>query len=517
MPTRASWAALALVVVGCIAPIWWAALLPAQDLPVHLAYARIIGDDSDPLGQQFQAVSSFQPYFSTYYFLTSVGRLTSLLGAARLLFTLYVLALFGAMYLLARAAHPDEPRDRPPAAVFLVAPLVWNPVVAKGFLSFLVAMPLVVLAAALVLMAKTRPRLSLLGLTFTLAAAASLHVYAAGCAMLVVTLLAAFDRKRRTLIAALLADAAAAVTTFIWRLVGEVGIGDKPVAWSSALREAVGFDVVTDALHVNWGTPPLKLTYALYTLLGPWGPLGQLVTFVALVVVIAVCVRSGGRLASCPCPALRAALAFAGIAFLLPWGIELPSQFGFIDLRTMTVAALLVAGLVPPRFFGHDRARIALVGFALLACVQLQQKFASFSKEGQSVVRLLRQTGRSQGLLFLALDGEASGWGRAFQLTRHLPFLHTALNGGVNLQLWDRYASHLPVEYRPGRKPSALSVWKPADFELGHLDGAQALLVQEPAPDGPGPNILLFNKLPSQLQGRFRGPTCDGAWCLYLR
>src|SRR3954468_2621369 len=55
------WAVAVLVVIACVAPLWWAALLPSEDLPVHLAYARIVRDHANaalPFGAEYTVASS---------------------------------------------------------------------------------------------------------------------------------------------------------------------------------------------------------------------------------------------------------------------------------------------------------------------------------------------------------------------------------------------------------------------------------------------------------------------------
>ena len=511
------------MVAACVAPLWWARALPAADLPVHLCYARIIHDHADPgavLHAPYQLATRAQPYFTVYSAMTALARVMPVVATARVLATLYVLALVASVILLARAAHPGEGRRHPPAAAFLVVPLLWNPVTAMGFLSFALALPLVVAAAALVLGSATRRSPArLLALTALAAATASLHLHAAACVILVALLAAAFQRTRPTLEAAAVATAASLLTLLLWRLGGEVGTGDLArVDWSDALRGAVGFEAVTDAFRIAWGTPPLKLTYAFYTFLGPWQPLGQLLTLLSAVALALVIRRTLPPTSpSSTSSSLRLALTLLALSFLLPWGIHRPSEFTFIDLRTMAVAAPLLVAALPARWFAAPPARLAVIAFALLSAAHLQQKFARFSSAAAPVLDLLPDVAPAEKMVFLSFDGSAPGWGRLFRVAHHLPFHHCAARGGLNAQLWDRYTDHLPVSYRPGHRPQGPSVWHPWELRREDLEGIPALLVQSPTADNQSRAVAGYPAAVSLIESSYRRERCDERWCLYRR
>jgi hypothetical protein len=506
----AQWAAVALLVLGFIAPLWWAALLPAEDLPVHLAYARIIRDHAEPLvAAEYTVAAEAQPYFTTYRLLAALGRAMPLLAAARLLFTVYVLGLFAAVFFLARVAHRDEPRRLPPAALFAVAPMVWSPVAAMGFLPFVLTVPLLVVAAALVLWAKERPIAAGAALVVTSALAISLHVFAAPCLIAIALLVAAAVRERPVTRAALVTVAAVPATLALWALFGELGLGSSSaIDWRESLRRTAGLDFVTAALRISWGTPPLKLTYAGYALFGPYGALGQLVAMIgALAVALVARPFRSSRL-------WRAAALFGALGFVIPWGIYAPSEMTHLDLRAMSVAAVLVAALLPP--FAAPRARLALMVFGLAVCAHLQLRFASFSRsEAVPLLRVLERARAAPRLAFLSFDGSAPGWGYPFRVTQHLPFHHTVLSGGINTQLWGRYTAHLPVEHRT--PPVATPVWEPWEFQPAHLAGVQALLVQAPGPTSDPRAAPAFDKLPALIADSFRRDLCAGRYCLFLR
>jgi hypothetical protein len=513
------WAPFAALVAASVAPLWWSAVLPGQDLPAHLAYARILRDHADPalpFGAAYRLGATAQPYFTTLYLLIFLGRMMSLLTAARVVATAYVLALYAAVFFAARVAQPQEPRDRPPAAVFLAAPLVWNPAAAMGFLLFVVTVPLVVAGAGVLLLpARGREQMRAAVLVGLCGVAGSLHVYALVCLLLVATLFALWERERRSVTGLLAVVAGAAATLAIWRAAGEVGVSEQPIAWREALRAAIGFEAITDAFRVAWGTPPLKLTYAFYTAFGPFGVAGQLVTIAGVVALLVVHRRSGARASAEQRRRLKVAGTFALVAALLPWGIHIPTELTFIDLRTLTVAALLLVPLLPPEAFVAGRGRMALLAFALACTVNLQVQVAFFARESRPVLRLLAQVLPAERLAYLSFGGGAAGWGGQFRLTHNLPLYHVVKNGGLAPQLWGRYTAHLPVE--PVREPVVPPVWQPWEVQARELAEVDALLVQEPPPDATARATSGFNRLGSLLEPRFRQVTCAGSWCLYRR
>jgi hypothetical protein len=515
----AVWGPFALLVLGSVLPLWWVGWLPGQDLAAHLAYARVLRDLGDPtqgFAGHYQVTPGSHPYLTTYHLLIALSRVSSLVGAARALCTLYVLGLFASIFFLARQAHPHEPRDRPPVAVYLLAPLVWNPTAAMGFLVFQLTLPLMVAGAGMALWSRTRPRLASGLLAGLCVLAGSLHVFSSVCLTLVVFVLALVTRQRRHALGAAVAAGATAATMALWSAAGELGVRGESIAWSEGLRAAVGFEAITHAFRVAWGTPPLKLTYACYTLFGPYGAAG-LVTALAAAALMVIQRRRPGETSPHQRGLLVMAAALAAVSALAPWGIYLPSEFTFIDLRLMTLAGLVLVAVMPPAAFLAGRGRQALIAFALLCCLIVQWQFAAFARQTRPVRRLLDQIDRREALVFLSFDGTTPGWGRLFRLSQTLPLYHTVLAGGFTPQLWGRYTRHLPIEFAPGREPAAPPVWQPWELEAKHLADAQAVLVQAPRPGGPDRTAAGFHRAAGILETDFRQVACDGPWCLYRR
>ncbi len=66
--------------------VWTVPILPCQDLPQHLSYARILLDYNRtdlPFREYYELPSHFQPYFLSHYLLAAVGRGIGLDGAVR--------------------------------------------------------------------------------------------------------------------------------------------------------------------------------------------------------------------------------------------------------------------------------------------------------------------------------------------------------------------------------------------------------------------------------------------------
>jgi hypothetical protein len=491
--------AMAAVALIHIAAIAFLPVLPAQDLPQHLTYARIFQDPTLPLfAALYQLPSELQPYFVPYLVLARLGRWIGLMTALRLILSAYVIVLLVALDALVRAVRPGKN----PMTALLGAALIWSPVAAMGFLSFLLCVPVFVLGAALLF--RGRP---LFGLALVGALLASLHAAAAGIFLVLGAIHFAVAPSRRRAIALVSALAGTALTLAAWHVCGSLGVGEHLVLDREALRRAHGLEFINDWLRLDWSTLPVQLDYLRWTLLGPWRLGGQLVVLAALAVV--------GWLARAGAPALhrRTVLVFGILAFAAPFGLHAPSEVTFLNLRLLTLAATLTIVLVDPARFGSPLARSLLVVAALAISAHFVVRSVRFAHEAEPALALLDQTQPGTVMSSLVFGGRSRELGKQFRVAHFLPMYFTVLHDGAATQFWARYTDHLPIDYRAGRRPAGTDDWHPGRFRFDQLRDSRYLLVGGCDPDDDSA-ATCDDERRSQRQVPVR-PICLGRWCLY--
>jgi hypothetical protein len=147
-----------LAVAGGLAasvPFWVGRFLPFLDLPQHLALATILRHHADPawgFAPFFEAQwGEFTPYWTHYFLWHVLGALAGLETAARIHLTLYAVALPLAAGELCAAW------GRPRRLGLLVLPLVLNTNLYLGFVAYVTAGVLLLVALALLLRQRTSP------------------------------------------------------------------------------------------------------------------------------------------------------------------------------------------------------------------------------------------------------------------------------------------------------------------------------------------------------------------------
>ena len=507
--------------------IWSLPVLPGQDLPQHLAYARILLDYDRPdlpYHDLYLRPTHLEPYFVVYWFLGAVGRRWGLVAAFRLLMSLEVVATLVAFDALVRALRPAE--SRASWTGLLGGVLIWSPVACMGFLSFLVCVPLFLFACAgyARLLARSHARLALLAMLVCTAALSSLHIVAAGLFLLLVGLDALLNRDRRRLVWCLVIALTESVTLFAWSLWGGIGLGKS---WHfelvESLRRTLGLDFVGSLFRMKWNDPLLKLTYAAWTVLGPFSASGLFVAAAGASTLAAIAVAERRRhsspagAAAQPQPWLRSALAFALLSWLMPWGLYVPTEITFLDLRAMTLACGLLFALVPAHWFASRRAQLALASFVLLQTGIFHVSAVRFSREAAPALKLERAAAPHGMMMSLVFHNRGSGFGSLFRVTHFLPMYYTILERGTNTQFWARYTDHLPVDYRANHRPANTADWNPERFALGDLHDSEYLLVQAATADDSSEVQRDYRRVEGMLRGKATTVGCDGLWCLYRR
>jgi hypothetical protein len=503
-------------------------LAPSQDILQHLAYARLLADRPDDRASILHAYdvpASFQPYFTTHYVLSGLGRLAGIQGAYALLLALYAAGIFAGLHALSSAVHRDAGHSRERHVLTAVAGslLLWNPVSCLGLLPFQLAIPAFLFACAFFLRCTDGPntRRRLGGLVATASALAWLHVVAAGAFAGFVALFALFSRRREAATAAAVAAGSSLGTFLLLAAVGDSGLGTLPASsLTEPMQRAHGLEFLNEVFRIKWSDPLVKLSYLLSTVLGPYRAVGQLFVAVVLFALGTVIWTQRRRqpdpeALSLHRPFARAVLGFAILCWLVPWGLGVPTEITFLDLRLMTLAFALGLALVPPALLAPQRATVAAGFAAALLLGHLGYRTLGFWREAGTALALLEKAQPRGVLVPLVFHGRSAHFGKQFHVTHFLPMHYTVQHGGITTQFWGRYTEHLPIDWRPGKKPLAPPDWRPQEFSLAHLRDANFVMIQSATEEDPEEMRLASRRVERLIARDTQRIECRGLWCLY--
>lgn len=447
--TGTSWVfevVLAGLAVLAAVPLWVTSVPPIQDLPQHLAAIRVIHDHADPslgFAEYFTVELGRTQYLAYYLAADLLAYVFPVEIANRLLLTA---ALIGTPYALRALLRPLGRDER--YALF-VLPLTWNAHLILGFLNFIAAIPLALVALAMA----CRLRLAwstrrAVGLGLLLLVAFFTHVvpfaFAALGATAVMTGDSARDTLRRwaTLVPAALAMVVWALATPAGRSTVGAALG-SPVAaghsgsqyapWMQSLEEVPKWltDVLTgttdDRLLVVWGLivlATLALGAARPTQ-GPGGVQGSMTWRVGLLVPLA-------------------ALAYFVTPVSHDWIWPINARFPLIALVLLPVVLPLV-----PRGWGTVVATTVAV-VAVLSFVQVIRAFDGFEAEVgrlDEAIDAIPPGKRVAGLVFDQGSHEV----------KFSPFLHAvawyqARRGGAVMFTFADFPQS-PIRFRPDHRP----------------------------------------------------------------
>jgi hypothetical protein len=503
--------------------IWAAPILPGQDLPQHLAYARILADyDKTALFQRlYQLPERFQTYFTTYYVLAALTPLLSLVTAVRLVLSVYVMATVFAFTALVRASNGLDRREGLPGTALLATLIIWNPVACMGFLEFALTGPVLMGAVAcyLRLSAGDRSFWTRFGLVVTSVLLASLHVAVAGIFIAYLTIHGLAKRDSVSLDASLFAVTPLALVFGFWNLSGEPGLGSVAhVDWRDVFKSNSGLSFFSELVKAKWNDPLTKVGYGLWAIFGPFRWTGQLMVAAMLGLAAAASDRlSPGIKASIKTRARGSAAGLLVVAFLAPWGIYVPTEFTFIDFRIVAFGVILALACVSPLRFQSKRAVMSLGAASILASMHFAWRTLEFNKEVAPALALLKIATPPGVLASLSFGKQSQYFGDQFKVTHFVPMYYTVENGGVNTQFWGKYTDHLPVGYKRGMDPGGTPDWWPGKFKLADLTAVQYLLVQRPGTFNSAKTWAEYSKVMSRIESTqaLSVADCKGAYCLY--
>ena len=356
-------AALVLIGVALLAPLWLVRYPPLLDYPNHLASSFVLAHLADPakqFNQFYTAEWGPYPYLAKDVFLLALMRVVPAETAGRLFLSLCVLALPLAGWFFLRNANAGEE-----AQSLWVLAVAYNLFFLYGFLNFALSLAVCLVTLGLWLRYLERPTATrwaiaaaaVLGLYFT-------HLVGFGIAGLVATFYClAARRKLRTMLRtwAMFAPGVLLYLWLRWRIPGPTG-GVIFRTWDDKL------DSVFTVVHgysgrLDWLT---LAALAAYFLLAWW----RNSEF-----------RWNGRWGA-------VAVGFFAVYWVLPWGYGEGSD---LDIRVLPMVFVLLLATVKIAARGWRLAPLVLLVFALRT-VNVGQNFRAVQPELEGLARSFAAT-----------------------------------------------------------------------------------------------------------------------------
>jgi hypothetical protein len=364
-------------------PFWLTHLLPMQDYPHFLLFARIFGDcrvEGSPFHGTYTTGFPLAPLLLPILLTRAIASFSSFETAGRVIWTLYAVGLpLASLHLLGVLR-------RDPWCVLLVFPLVISYWVIGGFFAFATGMPLLLVGLALSvrwLEAPTRRR----GVVLAAVIAAAFLWHALIFAQLALDfgvlwlLYRAESGRTRAWAIAPLGPAIALFIAWMAASVSGHGPGRKPPLWTPFLDNATHF----------------------FAFLGPLPEAAG----AAFLLVLVLAAGAAATPAASPGASLafRVKAPFTWLAIVSAAGYAILPRVCFgvegINNRQPYVAALLfVFGWTLPARRAPRALLLGAVGVAsALGLLHLGQRFAAFERETVGASRLLDRVGPGESLL----------------------------------------------------------------------------------------------------------------------
>jgi hypothetical protein len=115
----------------------------------------------------------------------------------------------------------------------------------------------------------------------------------------------------------------------------------------------------------------------------------------------------------------------------------------------------------------------------------------------------------------IVFHNRSAHFGKQFRMTHGWPLLYTVRHGGINTMFWARYTEHLPVDYKPGRRPPSHPEWDPSAFQPSYLEHADYVMFQRATPENLAEHVLSSERIEGLLRASARIVGCRGLWCLF--
>jgi len=513
------WAAFAGLALLNLLIIGTAGFIPGHDIPMHLAYVRILAGYSDPLlpfQDIYQLAPSYQPYFISYRIMTALVPLAGVTGALKVYLALYALLFQWGIARLADAVGGT----RQSWIGLAGAALVWNPIQMMGFLTMLLALAILVHSLAFLMETAREPgnRRNRTGLAVCGALLTSVHIAAAGFFVLYLLLygLARSERAFWKVLAPAL-GAVIAMQAF-WTLTGDTGAGGFKEPLSAAWQDGAGLNVITERFGLVWNPLTMKLNMVMWTLLGPWRMAGLLfsaVTIAGAVTVTFLHRSPGGANFDFAPGFLRYLGLLSAMGLLLPMAIQRPNEIFYFDTRHLVLMSVLAVCSMPPVWFRNRTAKLAAAGAVLLLVLHTGYRVHAFMDDARPLLELIEKR-KPKGLVSVyAFRDFGTGIAQEMRVTHYLPMYHTVFNGGKVAQFWGGKYANMPVSWKPEKQPPPAADFMERIYKDTELVESDWLLVQQPEPGGLPLHRTYAHYALQRIPEFAKKAECRGDWCLY--
>jgi len=528
---RSERAIAAVLLAAGAAPFWAGRFLPFLDLPQHLGLAAVVSRYRDPaaaFARTYLVRAGVTPYWGYYGSMWLLGRALPLELANRLLFSAYAVGLpLAAAFLL--ASFRRDPRW----AVFTL-PVVFSTNLFLGFASFLLSLPLVLLALGLAERHLAAPRFrpgTALGLAVTAALAFLFHAQSylvlGLCAL---ALFAVHARGLRWAATRSLPFLPSLVLFALW-FVPSFLSPERPdlpehTAWHRTYGGLSGLGAAYEPWRVVLGKAPERL-------FGSFGDGSDRALGAALAALFAVALavaygpaslpEEGGHgsrgLDRSPLPARRGEgqgegrlrlfllahrcdlLVLVLLASYLLAPMEISGQW-YVNPRHLVFAALAAPLLLARPARGWRAAVVLLAAaLALATSANAARQVRAFQRQVgpfEEVAAAFPPAGRVLGLPF---DTGAGGPVRLW------PFLHFAcyaqLLAGADVGFSFAGLPSIPLRYRPGQQAPHPYEWRPDQLDWATMGPAYDAFLVSGTPRGRGGDELRRHAEPVARAGPF--------------
>jgi hypothetical protein len=512
-----------LLLAAGAAPFWAGRFLPFLDLPQHLGLAAVVTRYRDPataFARTYLVQAGVTPYWGYYGSMWLLGRALPLELANRLLFSAYAVGLpLAAAFLL--ASFRRDPRW----AVFTL-PLVFSTNLFLGFASFLLSLPLALLALGLAERHLAAPGVRA-GTALGLAAAAALvflfhaqsYLVLGLCVLVLFAVHLRGLRWAATRALAFLPSLTLFALWFVPSFVTPERAAPGHTAWHRSYAGLSGLGAAYEPWQTVLGKAPERL-------FGSFGDGSDRALGAALAVVFAVAllVAYGPAPLPDPLPASRGEgmspvgsgkgrlrrfllahrcdlLVLALVASYLLAPMEISGQW-YVNPRHLVFAAL-AAPLLLARAARGWRAGLAAAAavLALATSVNAARQVRAFQRQVgpfEEVAAAFPPGGRVLGLPF---DDGAGGPVRLW------PLLHFAcyaqLLAGADVGFSFAGLPSIPVRYRPGRQAPHPYEWRPDQLDWATMGPAYDAFLVSGTPRGRGGEELRRHAEPVARAGPF--------------
>ena len=447
-------------------PLWAARQLPMVDLPQHLALISVLHRLNDPTTLYptvFAARGELTPYLGYYHLVSLFNWLLPLELANRCFLTLVVVGLPLSLGFLLRAL------GRPRWPSLLALPFFYGDSFGWGFISYLAALPLAVLACGCFLRALEDSPQRLrwaVAHALVLVAALLMHVQAffflaLALPWLLLTTRVSGGLRART--PALLSVLPAVALFAVWgagRLLApaEVAEGAPWKAWGPLFSEK---NLAFKPFAQNLAELPRVLANQLRDNSDRWALAAVALLWVAA--TLAVVTGASGTVREGGVERLRIwGLGLLGLALYFTLPFDIRGAIYYLNTRYAHLAAALFAAAVPPL---AQRLRPVFLSLgaaaALVLAVPLAGAFRAFDVEAAPLLRFAALTPRGPRVMGLIFNPGS-------RVVSHPVFLHAAsvparLEGGIT-NFSFALTPHSPLRYRVAPPPTFPSEWRPDGF-----------------------------------------------------